>query len=208
VTVLDGFEGAAHGDFGFAEAYIAAEELVHGLGLFHGGFELGGGGELILGFGVGEGGFEFGLLGGVGGGGGAVFGLAGGLVFEEAGGEIAGALFGVGAVVAPFAAAEGVETGAGFAHAFVAGEEVGLGDGEVDFVAFGVFDGEDFHGAVAGAGFDDAEIFADAVFDVDDEVAGLDVGGFVDAFLFGEAAGLAGVGTALGVVGVEVGFCE
>lgn len=134
--------------------------------------------------------------------------MAGGLVFEEAGGEIAGALFGVGAVVAPFAAAEGVETGAGFAHAFVAGEEVGLGDGEVDFVAFGVFDGEDFHGAVAGAGFDDAEIFADAVFDVDDEVAGLDVGGFVDAFLFGEAAGLAGVGTALGVVGVEVGFCE
>lgn len=83
-----------------------------------------------------------------------------------------------------------------------------MGDGKVDFVAFGVFDGEHFHGAVAGASFDDAEVFADAVFDVDDVVSGLDVGGFVDAFLFGEAASVAGVRAALGVVGVEVGFGE
>ena len=67
LAVLNGFEGAAHGNFGFAEADIAAEELIHGLGFFHGGFELVGGGELVSGFGVGEGGFEFGLLGGVGG---------------------------------------------------------------------------------------------------------------------------------------------
>ena len=67
LAVLNGFEGAAHGNFGFAEADIAAEELIHGLGFFHGGFKLVGGGELVSGFGVGEGGFEFGLLGGVGG---------------------------------------------------------------------------------------------------------------------------------------------
>lgn len=85
---------------------------------------------------------------------------------------------------------------------------MGLGDGEIDFVAFGVFDGEHFHGTVSGAGFNDAEVFADAVFDVDDIVSGLDIGGFVDAFLFGEAAGVAGVCAALGVVGVEVGFSE
>ena len=55
-------------------------------------------------------------------------------------------------------------------------------------------------------GFNKAKIFADSMFDMNDIVAGLDVGGFIHAFLFFEAAGVAGVGTTMGVVGVEITF--
>ena len=35
LVVVDGFEGGAHGDFGFAVADVAAEQAVHGLRGFH-----------------------------------------------------------------------------------------------------------------------------------------------------------------------------
>src|SRR5712672_677196 len=35
LVVNDGFEGGAHGDFGFAVANVAAKQTVHGLGTFH-----------------------------------------------------------------------------------------------------------------------------------------------------------------------------
>jgi len=50
----DGFKGGAQGDFGFAEADVAANEAVHGAGGFHVLLNFGNGAGLVGGFGVGE----------------------------------------------------------------------------------------------------------------------------------------------------------
>ena len=65
LAVLYGFECGAHGDFGFAEAHVAADESVHGHGLFHVGLDFVDGGELVGGFLIGEGVFQFFLPRGV-----------------------------------------------------------------------------------------------------------------------------------------------
>ncbi len=65
-AVLHGFEGGAHGDFGFAVADVAAEEAVHGLGGLHVGLDVGDGGELVVGLVEVEGVFELALHVGVG----------------------------------------------------------------------------------------------------------------------------------------------
>ena len=167
-------------------------------------FEFVGGGELVGGFGVGEGGFEFGLHGGVFGKFKATLGLPLGLRLQQLGGEILDGFFSGGFVVAPFAAAERVRLGGLFAHAFVAREQVGLRDGQIDLFALGIFNRQHLHPFAAEGGFDDAEIFADAVLNMHDGVAGLDVGRLGDALLFLEAFGRAGVGAAVGVVGVKI----
>ena len=50
LAVLHGFEGGAHGDFGFAVADVAAEQAVHGLCGLHVALDVGDGGELVVGF--------------------------------------------------------------------------------------------------------------------------------------------------------------
>lgn len=213
-AVHDGFEGGAHGDFGFAKADIAADEAVHGFGGLHVGFDGGDGGFLVGGFGVGKGGFEFRLPGGVFGEG--VSGKRGafGLGFEHLRGEVADGAFGGDFLPGPAVAAEGVGFGGdAAAEGGVAGEEVGLADGEVEFGAAGVFDAEDFLGLIGEGDFVEAEVFADAVIDVHDPVAGLDVAEFGDAGAGGPGAAAGG---GVGVVfvaevfadSVEIGFAE
>src|SRR5208282_1942260 len=52
-AVGNGFEGRAHGDFGFSVADVAAQETVHGRGALHVAFDVGYGCVLVDGF------FEF-----------------------------------------------------------------------------------------------------------------------------------------------------
>ena len=61
LPVLHGFEGGAHGHFGFAVADIAAQQAIHRHGRFHVVLDVRDGGELVVGFVVVEGVFEFAL---------------------------------------------------------------------------------------------------------------------------------------------------
>ena len=61
LAILHGFEGGAHGDFGFAVADIAAEQAIHRRGGFHVPLDVGDGGELVVGLAVVEGVFELAL---------------------------------------------------------------------------------------------------------------------------------------------------
>ena len=65
LAVAQRLEGRAHGDFGFAEADVAAEQPVHGMRRFHVALDFLGGGDLVLGFGELEGVLEFALPVGV-----------------------------------------------------------------------------------------------------------------------------------------------
>ena len=66
LAVAQRFERRAHGDFGLAEADVAAQQAVHGMRRFHVALDLLGGGELVLGLGEFEGVFEFALPVGIG----------------------------------------------------------------------------------------------------------------------------------------------
>ncbi len=59
--VGDGFEGGAHGDFGFAVADVAAEEAIHRRGAFHVALDVGDGEVLVWRFFEFEGVFKFAL---------------------------------------------------------------------------------------------------------------------------------------------------
>ena len=115
-SVLHGFEGGAHGDFGFAVADVAAEEAVHGLGGLHVALDVGDGGELVVGLVEVEGVFELALHVGVGGEGRALRGLALGVELEELGRHVGHRLFYAGFGLLPALGAEFVEFGrrAGF----------------------------------------------------------------------------------------------
>ena len=107
--VLHGFEGGAHGDFGFAVADVAAEEAVHGLGGLHVGLDVGDGGELVVGLVEVEGVFELALHVGVGREGGADGGFALGVELEQLGGHVGHGLFDAGFGLLPGLGAELVE---------------------------------------------------------------------------------------------------
>ena len=47
LAVLHGLERGAHGDFGFAEAHVAADQAIHRHGLFHVGFHFVDGAQLV-----------------------------------------------------------------------------------------------------------------------------------------------------------------
>src|SRR5262245_29844296 len=47
VAAIDRFERGPHGDFGFAEAHVAAEQPIHGPRAEHVGFNRGDGGKLV-----------------------------------------------------------------------------------------------------------------------------------------------------------------
>ena len=54
LAIHDCFHNSTESDFGFAEAYIAAQQSIHGCGGFHIAFDVFNTAELITGFGVGE----------------------------------------------------------------------------------------------------------------------------------------------------------
>ena len=66
LAVAQRFERGSHGDFGLAEADVAAQQAVHGMRRFHVALDLFGGGKLVLGFGELEGVFELALPVGIG----------------------------------------------------------------------------------------------------------------------------------------------
>ncbi len=171
--VLYGFEGGAHGDFGFAVADVAAEEAVHGLGGFHVGLDVGDGGELVVGLVEVEGVFELALHVGVGGEGRALDGLALGVELEELGGHVGHGLFDAGLGLLPALRAEFVELGRG---AGVGGavllDEVEARERDVEFGFVRELEDHEFEWWRV-VFFDDAEaaVAGDAVFDVDYVVA-------------------------------------
>ena len=60
-AILHGFEGGAHGDFGFAVADVADQQAIHGEGRFHVALDVGDGGNLVVGLREVEGVFELAL---------------------------------------------------------------------------------------------------------------------------------------------------
>ena len=108
-AVLHGFEGGAHGDFGFAVADVAAEEAVHGLGGLHVGLDVGDGGDLVVGLVEVEGVFELALHVGVGREGRALCGFALGVEDEQLGGHVGHGLLYAGFGLLPGLRAEFVE---------------------------------------------------------------------------------------------------
>ena len=152
----DSFEGSANGDFGFAEADVAADEAVHGLGPFEIQLSRMDRFHLVRSFLEDERAFEFALPWNISRKGEAFLRFARGLDGEELAGEIADGAFGGFFGFGPARAAEGVERRADFAGADVFADEVRFADGDIEFgrrvfgVAGRVFDDETFLAAFEG----------------------------------------------------------
>ena len=198
-----GVDGA-HRHFGFAEANVAANDAVHRLRAGKVG-EDGVNRSLLVG-GGGEG--EFGGKRGLGGGVVRNGDAGGGFAFGVEGKQFGGGVVQAGADFAPRAlpafAAQFVQRRAVRVAAAVAGDEVDVGGGDVEFGAFGVGDGNEFVAVVFE--FFEAEVAADAKVGVDDGGAGAQVLQAAD-----EGGGVAAA--VLAVVGgdgrgVQVGFGE
>ncbi len=197
LSVLHGFEGGAHGDFGFAVADIAAEEAVHGLGGFHVGLDVGDCGDLVVGFVEVEGIFELALHVGVGGEGCTLCCLTLGVELEKLGRHVGHGFFYTGFCFLPALRAEAIEFrwGAGFAGAVFL-DEIEAGEGDVEFGFVGELEDHEFE-RYSGVFFDDAEaaVAGDAVFDMNDVVADgevAEVGDEGSGFGFAAADGAGG----------------
>ena len=175
-VVGDGFEGGAHGDFGFAVADVAAEEAIHRSGAFHVALDVGDGVVLVLRFLEFEGVFEFALEIAVGREGVAVGGFARGVEAEELVGHVFERFADVGFARVPAGAAEFVERGLGAFDDAIALDEVHAFERNVEAGVVEIAEEHEF--AAAAVGLDLAEAFelADAVIDVDDVVAGFEFG--------------------------------
>ena len=178
----DGLEGGADGDFGFAEADIAADQAVHRARRFEVEFGFLDGAALVGGLGVVERALELPHPLGVRRVGEAGFVLALGLHAEELGGVVEDGFLGGLARVFPCGAAEFVEVGRFAAEADVFADEVGLFERHAEQRAVAVFE-QEFLAIVA---LLDAAETGDAVFVVHDEIAFLH---FIDG---GAGAGGAG----------------
>ncbi len=140
VAVHDGLEGGPDGDFGLAETDIAAKEAVHGPGLFHVAFCILDGLGLVGCLGEGKGIFKGALPCGV-----VPEGKPGtvstlGLELEHLGGVIDRGFLGGGTGFIPLVAPEFSEPRGEAGQADVAGEEVGIGKGNVEGDVFGKLD--------------------------------------------------------------------
>src|SRR6266849_579099 len=176
LVVHDGFEGGAHGDFGFAVANVAAEETVHGRGVFHVALNVGDGGVLVGGLFEFESVFEFALEISVGSEGESGRGFARGVEGKELVGHVFEGFAYASFAGVPAGAAELVERGMGAFDDAIALDQVHTLEGDVEARVFGVAKQHEF--AAAAVGFDLAQALelADAVIDVDDEIAGLELG--------------------------------
>ena len=83
LAVHDGLHHGAEGDFGFAEAHVAAEKTVHGDGGLHVVLDVRDAAKLVVGLRVGEIVLKFFLPGGVGGEGVAGLALPGGVELDQ-----------------------------------------------------------------------------------------------------------------------------
>ena len=170
-AALDGFEGGADGDLGFAETDVAADEAVHRPGFFHVGLGVGDGFELVARLGEGEGALELALPGGVGRAGETGLGLALGVDAEQLGGEVDGGTLGGLTGFFPATGADAAELGFGFAEADIAADEVRFLERDVQGDVVVELKGDDLANALRGVEFGEAAVEGDAVLEVDDEVA-------------------------------------
>ena len=138
-SVTDGLESGSQGDFGFAVAYIAADQAVHRALAFHIGFDVGDGLGLVGGFDVGEGVLEFLLPSGVGAEFVAFGELAGGVGADEFLRHFAGGALDALLDAGPVGGAEAGKGGGVFLGADVGAYAVEVVGGDVEFVVFGVF---------------------------------------------------------------------
>ena len=176
LAVQDALHHRPEGHLRLAVAHVAAEEAVHGPGLFHVGLDLPDGTELVLRLLVGEGVLKLLLPGRVRGEGEARLPGALGVELDEALGQVLDGGLGPGALLGPLGAAQLIEPGlllGVFAAADILADHVQLGHGDIEAVAAGVvqLDVVLFH-PVRGQAVDAREA-ADAVVDVDHQVPGL-----------------------------------
>ena len=178
------FEGRAQRNFSLADADVAADKPIHRPGLFHILLDLGRGGQLVGGFVVGKALLKIALPGIVGREGVAVGLLAAGIELNELLGHRLGRSAHPLAGFRPLAAAQPAQLDlVRIAGSRIAGEQVELGDRDVEHVLFVVFDAQVVLGDALHLHALDAGIPADAVVLVDDEVAGGDVGQAVQRVL-------------------------
>ena len=175
-AVGDGFEGGAHGDFGFAVADVAAEEAVHRSGALHIALDVGDGGVLVGGFFEFEGVFKFALEIAVGREGETFAVLRAAYSARSwsamSSSDLRTRVLRVFQPVPPSLSS----VGCGAFDDAIALDQVHALERDVEASVVGVAEEHEF--AAAAVGFDLAEAFelADAVIDVDDEVAGLEFG--------------------------------
>ena len=214
-------EGGPQGHLGLADPHVPAEQPVHGPGVLHVVFDLGGGGQLVLGLVVLKTGLEVLLPLAVRGESEAPGLLAAGVELDQLLGHLLGGFFDPGAGALPLGAAQlGQADLVLVAGGRVAAEQVQLGDRHIQHVRAGILDLEVILGGALDLQPLDAGVHADAVALVDHIVPRLDVGqagqgvlvlfalfgggpgGFVHAVAAAGQDGAAGKGQ--GAAGVQV----
>ena len=177
LSVQDALHNGPQGHLRLAVAHVAAQQAVHGPGLFHVGLDLRDAAQLVVGLRVVEGLLKLPLPGGVRGEGEARLPLPLGVQRDEPLGQVSGGLFGLGLLLGPLGAAQLVELRAllVLSAADVLGHLVQLGDGDVQAVAAGVVDLDIVLLHAVHRHFLDAHEPAHAVVDMDHQVAGAQV---------------------------------
>ena len=172
----DALEGRPQGHLRLAHAHVAAEQAVHGVGLFHIFFDLGGGIQLVVGLVVLKAGLKIALPVAVGRES-VAFGLPPpGVKGDELLRHLLGGLFDPGPGALPLRAAKLSQLDLFLiAGGGVAGEQVQLGDGHVQHIGAGILDLEVILDGPLHLQPLDARVHADAVALVDHVIPGLDV---------------------------------
>ena len=128
-----GFEGRPNTDFGFAEAYITADEAIHRFRSFHVGFGFHDRSHLVGSFLKNKGALKFTLPRCIRREGMPLLRLAGGLDREQIAGHIAHGPFGVLLGFGPPSTAQGVKGRSSFACPDIFADEVGLSHWDIQF---------------------------------------------------------------------------
>ena len=171
----DGFESGADGDFGFAEADVAADESVHRLGRFHVGFGVDDGAELVGGFVEGERVFKFALPSVVRGKDDAGLEFPFGLHAEEFLGVNQDGLFRLAPRALPAAVPQFAQRGIFPTDPDITGNFPPLLERYVEFRPAGEFQGEDFTGVLLSRQHLQPAVARDAAIEMDHEVVGLEI---------------------------------
>ena len=167
------FEGGAQRHLGLAHAHIAAEQPIHGPLVFHVGFDLVGGGELVGGLLIGKALLKISLPGVIRREGIALGLTAAGVQFNEFFGHLFGGRLDPFAGAGPVRAAQLVQLDlVAVAGGGVTGEQVQLGDRNVQHILAGVLDAQAVFGDALHRDALDARVPTDAVVLVDHQIAG------------------------------------
>jgi hypothetical protein len=171
VAAVNGLKGGSHGDLGFAEANVAAEQAIHGSRAEHVGFDGSDRGKLVGCFSIREGGVEFALPLAISIERDAGPGSPEGLHFQHFDGQIDDGAFGLLLLAKPGFAADFGECGAAFCATDVFLDEIDLDRGDENLGAGVKLDLQVLFLLSLLVDEPQAAVAADAVGQVDDEVA-------------------------------------